>query len=97
MIDMMFPDNPSTAQVRSPGRHDKSLLARASRSCQLELSKCPISTLEAFVNSRFSASSSTRLINRLRPYPMYALIACCNVTTIHNPNTTHNTLEREIV
>ena len=37
----MLPDNPSTDQVRSPGRQETSRLARARRSCQSELSKWP--------------------------------------------------------
>ena len=66
-IVTMLPDRPSTDQVRSPGRHDTSRLARARRSCQSELSKWPRSTFDACASSRRSASSCTRRTNRLRP------------------------------
>ena len=61
------PDRPSTDHVRSPGLHETSRLARARRSCQSELSKCPISTFDACASSRRSASSCTRRTNRFRP------------------------------
>jgi isocitrate dehydrogenase len=63
----IFPDNPSTDHVRSPGRQFTSLFARARRSCQSELSKWPRSILDAFFNRRLSASNSTRRTYKLRP------------------------------
>ena len=69
-IVAMFPESPSTDQVRSPGRHETSRFARARRSCQSELSKCPTSILAACVSSRRSASSCTRRTKSSRPYPM---------------------------